>query len=249
MSFRRFVFYLLLCALTFAAAPAFAAKGYVVTEEIQAVAGQPTRKVTYVTEFAQRSVEPQKTTVLVMKRSEIKFYEIDDNTRSITDASAMAPMMLMGYMAFLDQDSSGKMCIRKDFAVPTNETKSIGPWKARKIKLTVMGIPTASWYTKDSPDLIGLERMRAKFFAAANAAFMGSASPEAAQRVSGMNRLINGFSEKMIADYGAPVMSEMVMGGHMAVSRVVSIESKDIPDSLFELPAGYKVKAGMPGQD
>jgi hypothetical protein len=93
--------------------------------------------------------------------------------------------------------------------------------------------------------------MRKRSFTTANATFMKSMSsaPDVTRMAADMNRLVSEFSEKMIADHGAPATSETAMGNRMAVSRVVAIESRDIPDSMFELPTDYQLKVGMPGQD
>jgi hypothetical protein len=247
MSFRSKMVCFAVSALCLSAGSSYAAKGFVVTEEIQAPGTQPGKKITYISESAQRSEEADKTTVLALKGSELKLYEIDDNTRTVKDSSAMAPMLLMGYTFFLQQDANGKARLKKDFATPTNESKAIGKWTARKVVTKTMGLTTYSWYTKDSPEMIGADRMRMKFFAMANESFMKPhlTSPEAVKELANINKLVADFSEKMISDYGASVMSEVGIGNGAAVSRVVSIESKDIPDSLFDLPKGYKLESPL----
>jgi hypothetical protein len=244
MSFRSTLISLALFTLCFAAATAYAAKGFVITEETQAPGGKVGKKVTYVSETAQRSEESDKTTVLALKGGELKLYEIDEKARSVRDSSAMAPMLLMGYTFFLDQDANGKARLKKDFATPTNETKPVGKWTARKVITKPMGLTTYGWYTKDSPEMIGADRMRMKFFTVANESFMKPhlTSPDAVKELANINKLVTDFSEKMITDYGASVMSEVGMGSRAAVSRVVAVESRDIPDALFDLPKGHKLE-------
>jgi hypothetical protein len=180
---------LALLVLCVSAGAAHAAKGYVVTEEIQTPGGKPAKKVIYLSETAQRSEDPDKTALLILKNADLKLYQIDDKTRVVKDSSALAPMMLMAYAVFLDRDANGKARVKQDFATPTDETKPIGKWLARKVVTRPMGLTAYGWYTKDSPEMIG--------------------------------------------------------DGRTAATRVVSVESRDIPDSVFELPKGYKLENGM----
>jgi hypothetical protein len=244
MSFRSKALCLVLSSLCLAAGAAYAAKGFVITEETQVPGGKVGKKVTYISETAQRSEESGRTTVLALKGGDLKLYEIDEKAKSVRDSSTMAPMLLMGYTFFLDQDTNGKARLRKDFATPTNETKPIGKWTARKVITKPMGLTTYGWYTKDSPEMIGADRMRMKFFTVANESFMKPhlTSPDAVKELANINKLVTDFSEKMIADYGVSVMSEVAMGSRIAVSRVVSVESRDIPEGLFDLPKGYKLE-------
>jgi hypothetical protein len=39
--------------------------------------------------------------------------------------------------------------------------------------------------------------------------------------------------------------TEVGMGGRAAVARVVAVESRDIPDGLFDLPKGYKLEGAI----
>jgi hypothetical protein len=247
MLFRLKTLRLALFSLCFAAGTAYAAKGFVITEETQIPGNKPGKKVTYVSESAQRTEEADKTTVLALKGGELKLYEIDEKAKSFKDSSAMAPMLLMGYTFFLDQDANGKARLKKDFATATNETRPIGKWIARKVITKPVGLTTYGWYTKDSPEMIGADRMRMKFFTVANESFMKPhlTSPDAVKELANINKLVTDFSEKMIADYGASIMSEVSMGSQAAVSRVVSVESRDIPDTLFDLPKGYKLEGSI----
>jgi hypothetical protein len=240
---------LALTLLCLGAGSAHAVKGYVVTEEVQTPGGKTETKVTYLSETAQRSEAPERTALLVLKNTDLKLYQIDDKARVVKDSSALAPMMLMAYAVFLDRGADGKAQVRPDFATATDETKPIGRWTARKLVTRPMGMTAYAWYTKDSPEMIGADRMRMKFFTTATESFMKPRldSQEAAQEMTTINKLVTDFSEKMIHDYGAPVMTEIgVGGGRMAATRVVSVESRDIPDSLFELPKGYRLEAGIP---
>ena len=64
-------------------------------------------------------------------------------------------MLLMGHTVFLDQDANGQARIRPGFATPTDETRTIGHWTARKVVIKAMDITSESWYTKDSPGIGG----------------------------------------------------------------------------------------------
>ena len=239
-------FRIALAILCLGAGSAHAVKGYVVTEEVQTPGGQTQRKVTYLSETAQRSEAPEGTALLVLKNADLKLYQIDDKARVVKDSSALAPMMLMAYTVFLDRGADGKPQIRPDFATATDETKPVGKWTARKVVTRPMGTTAYGWYTKDSPEMIGADRMRMKFFTTATESFMKPrlSSPQAVKEVATINKLVTEFSEKMIHDYGAPVMTEIGVGsGRMAETRVVSVESRDIPESLFELPEGYKMES------
>jgi len=242
----------LLVVLCLAVGSAHAAKGYVVTEDVQLPDGTQTRRVTYLSERAQRTEDATRVTLLALRAADLKLYQIDDKTRTVRDASTLAPMMLMTYAVFLDRDAGGKARIRQDFATPTDETRPIGKWLARKVVTKPLGLTTYGWYTKDSPDMIGADRMRTKFFTAASESFLkpnlGSAA--SVEEMTAINSLVVDFTERMIRDYGAPVMTQVGLGdGRMAETRVVAVESRDLPDSVFELPTGYALEDDLaPGK-
>lgn len=249
MQSHRNALRLALTVLALAAGAAHAAKGYVVTEEVQTPGGKTMKKVTYLSATAQRSEDPERAALMVLKNADLKLYQIDEKAKVVKDSSALAPMMLMAYAVFLDRDAAGKAQVRPDFVTATDETKPVGNWTARKVVTKPMGMTTYGWYTKDSPEMIGADRMRTKFFTAATESFMKPrlGSPEAVKEMATINKLVTEFSEKMIHDYGAPVMTEVGIGnGRTAATRVVSVESRDIPDSVFELPKGYKIEDGAP---
>jgi hypothetical protein len=121
----------------------------------------------------------------------------------------------------------------------------VGKWLARKVVTRPLGLTTYGWYTKDSPEMIGADRMRMRFFTAASDSFMKPhlGSPEAVGEMTAINRLVVDFSEKMISDYGAPVMTEIGLGdGRTASTRVISVESRDLPESVFEVPKDYRME-------
>ena len=224
-------------------ARAHAARGFVISEEVKGL-DSPGKKVTYVTESALRIEEGDKISLLTLNGSALKFYEISPEARVVKDNSAMAPLLLMGYMFFLEQDGKGGARVNKKFFTPTDEKRTLGPWSARKLHVTVMGMSSEVWYTKDSKDLLAADRMRMRFFSKANEAFMMPHMQTADQKaaIANLGKLVNEFTEQTIKDYGSQVLSEVRMGGTAATTQVVAVASADHPDALFALPKGYKVQ-------
>jgi hypothetical protein len=224
------------------AGPALAAKGFVITEETRVAAGKPAKRITYLTDSAQRTENGSRVTVLALKGAQLKLFDIDDKARSVKDSSALAPMLLMSHIVFLDQDASGQARVRPGFATPTAETRTIGKWTTRKVVIKAMDLTSSNWYTKESPDMIGAERMRTRFFTQANEVLLKPqlTNAKAIRELADINKLVVDFSEKMLKSHGAPVMSETDIGDGIATTRVVSVESRDLPDKLFAPPPGYR---------
>ena len=224
-------------------ARAHAARGFVITEEDKGPGG-PEKKITYVTESALRIEEGDKISLLTLSGTTLKLYEISPKERVVKDNSPMAPLLLMGYMFFLEKDDHGGARVNKKFFTPTDEKRMFGSWKARKLLVTVMGMQSEVWYTKDSKDLLDADRMRMRFFARANEVFMMPHMQTAEQKaaIRKLGKLVNEFTERAIKDYGSQVLSEVRMGGTSATTQVVAVARADHPDALFALPAGYKVE-------
>ncbi len=228
------------------ATSAQAAKGFII-EETTAPAQGGGKKVTYVTDSALRIEEGDKISILTLKGATLKLYEISPKTQVIQDNSPMAAMLVLGNLFFLEDDGNGGARAKKDFFTPTDESKFVGKWKARKLIATVMGFRSEVWYTRDSKDLLDADRMRMRFFAKANEAIMmpllQTAPPEKKRAFGAMMEAVNGFTDQTIKDYGAQVLSEANLGGVTATTQVVSVESGDNPDTLFALPKGYRMQA------
>jgi len=224
-------------------ARAHAAGGFVISEEVK---GPDTavKKITYVTESALRIEEGDKISLLTLSGATLKLYEISPKARVVKDNSPMAPLLLMGYMFFLEKDDHGGARVNKKFFTPTDEKRVLGSWKARKLLVTVMGMQSELWYTKDSKDLLDADRMRMRFFARANEAFMMPHMQTAEQKamIRKLGNLVNEFTEQTIKDYGSQVLSEVKMGSISATAQVLAVARADQPASLFALPAGYKVE-------
>lgn len=224
-----------------------ATPGFVVEETVTGGQG-PQKRVTYVSESALRVEENGKVQLFAVGAGGVKLYELSPKERVAKDDSAMAPMMLLGNMFFLEQDGQGVRA-KRDFFTPTAERKAVGKWSARKLTATVMGFPAVYWYTRDSKELVEAERMRMRFFARANESFMGAqpgASPEQKKMVAAMTRAVDDFADRTAREYGAAVLTEASMGGMSSTTQVVSVARADHAQDVFALPKGYKVVQGGP---
>lgn len=214
-----------------------AATGYVITEEIASPMGTE-KKVTYVTDSGLRGEEKGKVTILAIKGSDVKLFEIDQGSKTARDDSAMAPMLVLGYMMFLECDEDGKHCKeKKDFITPPKkeEYSTIAGKRARKMLVKMPLGTTTQWYTKDWAELIEADRLRNKLFLSA---FQMNAGGSAR---SSMQDSIVGVTERISREYGGMVMSEFSLMGFNSITKILSVEKKDLSGDLFRPPANYKI--------
>jgi hypothetical protein len=112
---------------------------------------------------------------------------------------------------------------------PTNETRTVGTWNARKVKMDItnatgMKIASSLWVSKDVPGWTELNRL---------AATLAALQPGSAAWVSALEQL-----------EGFPVLREErveAMGAHFGTrEELVTVETRDASATTYEPPAGYK---------
>lgn len=226
-----------------------AAKGYVITAEIPSNSifsyfSKPTKNVVYVSETALRMEAGDKASIFALRGHDVKFYKINHKEKKVVDSSALAPIFLMDFTFFVLDEGRDNERIDKNAVMPTGETRKVGKWTARKLIATSKGVPLSGWYTKDSPDLLATERMQTRLLAWAYEEIRMPNMPSAArrERLVVFTRSLVGYYERIRNDYGALAMSEPGPDGYHAGMTVVSVESRDISDSIFAVPAGYNLE-------
>lgn len=111
---------------------------------------------------------------------------------------------------------------------PTTETKQVKEWTATRYTMTIsmpMGGPSTQemWVVKDiGVDLATWREMAATLLAT--------------------NPMMGGMAEEMKKIEGFPVLTERTMMGSKAREAVLSIEKKEAPAGLYDLPAGLTEK-------
>ncbi len=150
-----------------------------------------------------------------------------EKTYSVIDMETMRQlgqftMMMMGAQA----DKSGKLIIPDDLYIRTGEKKQISGWNAEKValnkKYSGMMESFALWISSDcgAPPELYSDLMRKIF---------GDPTGEA-QKLFKLWKQLNGY----------PVMVEMSMMGMKQTTITKKITPAEIPDKIFELPAGLK---------
>lgn len=142
-------------------------------------------------------------------------------------------LMPKGQEAIADQMIKG---MELDVQVkPTQETKKINNWNARKVQVAIksamgMTIDTTLWVSKDVEVYRSLNKL---------AASMAALQPGAAQ-----------WAEKLEQIDGYPVLQESnvnALGAKFKTSEeLVSVETKDAPAGAYDPPAGYSAKPFNP---
>jgi hypothetical protein len=107
---------------------------------------------------------------------------------------------------------------------PTNETKKIAGYQCKKVIVSIMGMNTDYWVSKDVKGYKELKKMGARMaeVAAKNPMLQN-------MNIAGMVEKIDGFPVQMVMN---------VMGGKM-VTTLKEIEEKSLNKKLFSVPKGY----------
>jgi Domain of unknown function (DUF4412) len=112
---------------------------------------------------------------------------------------------------------------------PTNETRTVGTWNARKVKMDItnatgMKIASSLWVSKDVPGWTALNRL---------AATMAALQPGSAAWVSALEQMD-----------GYPVLREdkvEAMGARFGTrEELLTLETREATPGTYDPPAGYK---------
>ncbi len=200
---------------------------------------QPASDTTEVTWFAKDRMRNEDGNNVTIVRADLKkMYMLDMKAKTVSTIDL--PFDMKKYMppemAPMMEQMMGQM---KVTVTPTTETKKIKDWNATKYTMTMTmpmggGMTQDLWATKD----IELDRV-------------------AFNDLSGAMMATGMGGSSMAAEYkkieGFVVLTErtQTMMGQSSKSRdeVISVESKDPPEGLYEVPKGYTEKAFDPMSD
>ncbi len=200
--------------------------------------GQPARDETSTTWIAKdRMARLGGDASFIIRLDEKKLYMIDhsDKTYSAIDL----PIDLAKYFPPEMQAQIGAMMQQmkmKAAVTPTEETKKIGEWNARRYAVAIsnamgMKIDIDMWVSKD----VDIDM---------------SAYKDMVVNMQGLQMGFEDVSKEMMKIDGMTVLSETTMNmmGQTMKSReeVVSIEKKAAPEGTYAIPAGYKEEAFNP---
>lgn len=160
------------------------------------------------------------------KKGRIVVYQKNPATGSYTRSDLPATMLLAGFMSTFACDQSGNC---KALLEPTDKVRKIGKWKARlfTVKDNLLGKTINLWYTKDSKVLIEAEKLNLENLLSVVegdprvTVFLDSIKKE-------MNRIMNNF--------GAPVMIETSTSVGQHLERIESVKKVDLPENFFKVP-------------
>ena len=172
----------------------------------------------YLTSYASR-IE-KKNFVMIIEFGTMMMYQLNPVDKTYTKVNMMSVM----------DNTMGEMT--KDIQVtPTNETKKIAGYKCKKYNVTVMGVKSEHWLSKDVKGYKEYraisKKMEKKF--------------QKNPRLRQMN--IAGISGKE----GFPVKIVITVMGMTTTTTLKKIEKKSLSKNLFKVPGGYKlIKLKMP---
>lgn len=172
-------------------------------------------------------------TSLIVRSDEEEMYVLDHEGRRASvvglpvDVKALLPPQLAEQMLTTMQF---EITVR-----PTDETKKIGPWRARRVDVTMVSalarVESKVWLTDDlaeSVDDDALRRLHREVVAFQPG--MGKVADELA-RLKGVE-VASETVMVMSAALGKPVTSS---------ERVTSVEEVEVPPGTYDIPAGYTV--------
>ena len=172
----------------------------------------------YLTSYASRT--EKKDHIMIIEFGSMMMYQLNPVNKTYTKLNMMSVM----------DDTMGE--IAKDIQVtPTNETKKIAGYKCKKYNVTVMGVKSEHWLSKDVKGYKEYraisKKMEKKF--------------QKNPRLRQMN--IAGISGKE----GFPVKIVITVMGMTTTTTLKKIEKKSLSKNLFKVPGGYKlIKLKMP---
>lgn len=213
--------------------------GYMIKEEVKqsGFTGEiEDIRTTYISETGIKTEDSRKIIIMKIVNGEAKIYQVDKLNKTYQDLSMMAPMMVLGFTFILKCDERG-CTIDPDAIKPTDEFRKIGNWNARKVIVKVKGMmgEQISWYTKDYQELISARRLWGRFTGNL-LKVLSKDNPELKKVIDALDR----EGERIIKEFGVPVMDEVEVGGLKSISSVLEVKSVDVTPSMLSLPPGYR---------
>jgi hypothetical protein len=173
---------------------------------------------------------------MILRLDKNRLYIVDhaDKTYSeITLPIDLRKMMPKGTEAMADQIAAGmKITVQ---VTPSDETKKLGQWNARRYEVAVqsamgMKIATTMWVSKEIEGFAPFNKL---------AGTMASLQPGSGEWVKQLEK-IDGF----------PVLTESkvdALGAQFTTrEELVAVETKAAPSGTYDLPAGYKAEVYNP---
>lgn len=172
----------------------------------------------YLTSSASRT--EQKDHIMIIDFVSMMMYQLNPDNKTYTEINMMS---MMG-------DKMKEMA--KDIQVtPTNETKTIAGYKCKKYNVTVMGVTSEHWLSKEVEGYKEFRKISKKM----------EKSFKKNPRLRQMS--MAGISGKE----GFPVKTVTTVMGRITTTTLKKIEKKSLSKKLFKVPKGYKlVKLPMP---
>lgn len=181
-----------------------------------------------------RRDEGDQSTILRLDKS--RLYIVDHADRTYSEVPLpidLRKMMPKGTEAMADQVAAGmKVSVQ---VAPSDQTKKIGQWTARRYDVTVqsamgMKILTTMWISQDLKDFKPFNEL---------AGTMAALQPGSGEWVKELKK-IDGF----------PVLTESqvdALGARFSTrEELVAVETREAPAGIYELPAGYTAEAYNP---
>ncbi len=173
---------------------------------------------------------------MIFRLDKNRLYMVDHEDKTFSEVTLpidLRKMMPKGSEAMADQIAAGmKVTVQ---VAPSDETKKVGQWNAKRYDVTVqsamgMKIATTMWVSKEIEGFAGFNKM---------AGAMASLQPGSGEWVKQLEK-IDGF----------PVLTESqvdALGAKFGTrEELVSVETKAAPAGNYDPPAGYKVQAYNP---
>lgn len=173
---------------------------------------------------------------MIFRLDKNRLYMVDHEDKTYSEVSLpidLRKMMPKGSEAMADQIAAGmKVSVQ---VAPSDETKKVGQWNARRYDVTVqsamgMRIATTMWVSKEIEGFAGFNKM---------AGTMASLQPGSGEWVKQLEK-IDGF----------PVLTESkvdALGAQFGTrEELVSVETKAAPAGTYDPPVGYKAQAYNP---
>lgn len=173
---------------------------------------------------------------MIFRLDQNRLYMVDHEDKTYSEVPLpidLRKMMPKGSEAMADQIAAGmKVTVQ---VAPSDETKRVNQWNARRFDVTVqsamgMKIATTMWVSKEIEGFAGFNRM---------AGAMASLQPGSGEWVKQLEK-IDGF----------PVLTESqvdALGAKFGTrEELVSVETKAAPAGTYDPPAGYKAQPYNP---
>ncbi|NPB03265.1 MAG: hypothetical protein GXO39_02475 [Thermotogae bacterium] len=182
--------------------------------------------------------------IMTIQGDKMKAYILDTRRKTYMDMSSMASGFVGIYLSLFMRCRGAENCsLDRNVIKPTNEYRIIDGRRARKviyytknlkslIGFTNLPDSIESWFVKDWKDLVTAEKTRLEFFYRL-VKLNDNPQPEL------LDELYE-YLKSVFDRYGAPISTISPFMGRILYSRRITVKRLEIPDSLYQIPKGYK---------